>query len=258
MPASGRRARTFSASRPPSSDKEGPRKAFVVVLAGDRMDEMFELDPTYTTRSAAGLTATVRINDEESPAPTRGRIRRQGRVLPLRRGLDQRHVRQRRPRRPLPAARGRQDPARGRQRAPLHLPRAHRRRPASASCTSRRCATASPACSPAATSSTASRATSPSPCATASRWRWSASSSTASRACARQIGDAAADHVLRTCATDDRREHPQRRPAGPPRRRGLRVPPLPRRRRHARLPGGPAAARDDRRARAAGAEVVAA
>lgn len=44
-------------------DKEGPRKAFVVVLAGDRMGEMFELDPAYTT-IGRGLTATVRINDE--------------------------------------------------------------------------------------------------------------------------------------------------------------------------------------------------
>lgn len=46
-----------------TSDKEGPRKAFVVVLAGDRMGEMFELDPSYTT-IGRGLTATVRINDE--------------------------------------------------------------------------------------------------------------------------------------------------------------------------------------------------
>lgn len=35
----------------------------MVVLAGDRMGEMFELDPTYTT-IGRGLTATVRINDE--------------------------------------------------------------------------------------------------------------------------------------------------------------------------------------------------
>lgn len=42
---------------------EGPRRAFVVVLAGDRMGEMFELDPVYTT-IGRGLTATVRINDE--------------------------------------------------------------------------------------------------------------------------------------------------------------------------------------------------
>jgi two-component system cell cycle response regulator len=35
----------------------------VVVLAGDRMGEMFELDPSYTT-IGRGLTATVRINDE--------------------------------------------------------------------------------------------------------------------------------------------------------------------------------------------------
>ena len=41
----------------------GPRRAFVVVLAGDRMGEMFELDPSYTT-IGRGLTATVRINDE--------------------------------------------------------------------------------------------------------------------------------------------------------------------------------------------------
>lgn len=45
------------------SDKEVPRRAFVVVLAGDRMGEMFELDPSYTT-IGRGLTATVRINDE--------------------------------------------------------------------------------------------------------------------------------------------------------------------------------------------------
>lgn len=42
---------------------EGPRRAFVVVLAGDRMGEMFELDPSYTT-IGRGLTATVRVNDE--------------------------------------------------------------------------------------------------------------------------------------------------------------------------------------------------
>lgn len=42
---------------------EGPRRAFVVVLAGDRMGEMFELDPVYTT-IGRGLTATVRVNDE--------------------------------------------------------------------------------------------------------------------------------------------------------------------------------------------------
>ena len=41
----------------------GLRRAFVVVLAGDRMGEMFELDPSYTT-IGRGLTATVRINDE--------------------------------------------------------------------------------------------------------------------------------------------------------------------------------------------------
>ena len=43
--------------------REPPRRAFVVVLAGDRMGEMVELDPTYTT-VGRGLTATVRINDE--------------------------------------------------------------------------------------------------------------------------------------------------------------------------------------------------
>lgn len=43
--------------------KTGPRRAFVVVLAGDRMGETFELDPVYTT-IGRGLTATVRINDE--------------------------------------------------------------------------------------------------------------------------------------------------------------------------------------------------
>lgn len=43
--------------------KAGPRRAFVVVLAGDRMGETFELDPVYTT-IGRGLTATVRINDE--------------------------------------------------------------------------------------------------------------------------------------------------------------------------------------------------
>ncbi len=45
--------------RPPGP----PRRAFVVVLAGDRMGEMVELDPNYTT-IGRGLTATVRINDE--------------------------------------------------------------------------------------------------------------------------------------------------------------------------------------------------
>lgn len=52
--------------RSPSDRPEGrepPRRAFVVVLAGDRMGEMVELDPTYTT-VGRGLTATVRINDE--------------------------------------------------------------------------------------------------------------------------------------------------------------------------------------------------
>ena len=52
--------------RPPSDRPEGrepPRRAFVVVLAGDRMGEMVELDPNYTT-VGRGLTATVRINDE--------------------------------------------------------------------------------------------------------------------------------------------------------------------------------------------------
>jgi hypothetical protein len=39
-----------------------PRRAYVVVLAGDRMGEMVELDATYTT-IGRGLTATVRIND---------------------------------------------------------------------------------------------------------------------------------------------------------------------------------------------------
>lgn len=43
--------------------KAGPRRAFVVVLAGDRMGETFALDPVYTT-IGRGLTATVRINDE--------------------------------------------------------------------------------------------------------------------------------------------------------------------------------------------------
>jgi two-component system cell cycle response regulator len=47
----------------PSPDVTGQRRAFVVVLAGDRMGEMFELDPSYTT-IGRGLTATVRINDE--------------------------------------------------------------------------------------------------------------------------------------------------------------------------------------------------
>jgi diguanylate cyclase (GGDEF)-like protein len=53
--------------RPSGDDSAGgaspPRRAFVVVLAGDRMGEMFELDPNYTT-IGRGLTATVRINDE--------------------------------------------------------------------------------------------------------------------------------------------------------------------------------------------------
>lgn len=44
-------------------EKGAPRRAFVVVLAGDRMGEMFELDPVYTT-IGRGLTATVRVNDE--------------------------------------------------------------------------------------------------------------------------------------------------------------------------------------------------
>ena len=40
-----------------------PRRAFVVILAGDRMGEVFELDPVHTT-IGRGLTATVRVNDE--------------------------------------------------------------------------------------------------------------------------------------------------------------------------------------------------
>ncbi len=40
-----------------------PSRAFVIVLAGDRMGESIELDPAYTT-IGRGLTATVRINDE--------------------------------------------------------------------------------------------------------------------------------------------------------------------------------------------------
>ncbi len=63
--------RAQTVTQPPSqrtlSDRpegrEPPRRAFVVVLAGDRMGEMVELDPTYTT-VGRGLTATVRINDE--------------------------------------------------------------------------------------------------------------------------------------------------------------------------------------------------
>ncbi|HEY8375879.1 MAG TPA: FHA domain-containing protein, partial [Nannocystis sp.] len=52
-------------SPPPgrNPDEGGPRRAFVVVLAGDRMGEMFALDPHYTT-IGRGLTATVRISDE--------------------------------------------------------------------------------------------------------------------------------------------------------------------------------------------------
>lgn len=46
-----------------AADRKVPRKAFVMVLAGDRMGEMFALDPAYTT-IGRGLTATVRINDE--------------------------------------------------------------------------------------------------------------------------------------------------------------------------------------------------
>jgi two-component system cell cycle response regulator len=52
-----------STPSPAVPDAAPLRRAFVVVLAGDRMGEMFELDPSYTT-IGRGLTATVRINDE--------------------------------------------------------------------------------------------------------------------------------------------------------------------------------------------------
>lgn len=57
---------TKSPSKPDPAGAERAaalRRAFVVVLAGDRMGEMFELDQVYTT-VGRGLTATIRINDE--------------------------------------------------------------------------------------------------------------------------------------------------------------------------------------------------
>jgi len=55
---------TSAVPKPPLDRNGGPpRRAFVVVLAGDRMGEMVELDAHYTT-IGRGLTATVRINDE--------------------------------------------------------------------------------------------------------------------------------------------------------------------------------------------------
>jgi len=56
---------TSTLTKRPLGDRTGgpPHRAFVVVLAGDRMGEMVELDPNYTT-IGRGLTATVRINDE--------------------------------------------------------------------------------------------------------------------------------------------------------------------------------------------------
>ena len=52
-----------SNGRPPQHGQPGMKRAFVVVLSGDRMGEMFPLDDARVT-IGRGLQATVRINDE--------------------------------------------------------------------------------------------------------------------------------------------------------------------------------------------------